>query len=164
MTSKKKAPDKMRELGNKEIYSKHLVAIEGGERPTARVLDQHTFDRYLIDGEITLAQHQACEYLLQQAVNAGVFVRGSGFGGTGGGSTSHKSKTPSDRSINLGRTIKLVKNKYGEYGAWLIQEVVLHDYDASKDETTFNKFKKCLDLIVEFRLAGGRNPMRHMRK
>lgn len=161
MTSKK--PTELRELGNKEIHKKHLVAIEGGERPTARVLDQHPFDRYLVDGEITLAQHQACEYLLQQAVLSGYFTKGQDFNSSGGGG-SHKSKTPPDKVVNFGRTVKLVKNKYGEHGAWLIQEVVLHDYDASKDEKLFNKFKLCLDLIVEFRLSGGRNPLRHMRK
>jgi len=158
MSSKKHT----QELGNKELYQRHLVAIEGGDRPKARVLDQHPFDRYLINADISLAQHQACEYLLRQAVSAGIFTRGKDF--SGGGSTHFAPTTPSDNVEAFGRTVAIVKNKFGEHGSWLVQEVVLHNYDCSHDQDLFDKFKKCLSLIVEYRLQGGRNPLRHMRR
>ena len=66
---------KYSDLGSPEVHQRHAVMIEGGTVPRARVMDQTLIDRYLIDGLLTLQEHQAGEYLLSQAAKAGIFTK-----------------------------------------------------------------------------------------
>ena len=60
------------DLGTNEIHKRHSVMIEGGKMPRAKVMDQTLIDRYLIDGLLTLQEHQAAEYVLSQGSAAGL--------------------------------------------------------------------------------------------
>jgi len=63
-------------LGNKQLHKQHSVMIEGGRYPRGRVMDQVIFDRYLMEGLISLGQHRAAEFLLSMAGRAGVWASG----------------------------------------------------------------------------------------
>ena len=60
------------DLGTPEVHKRHAVMVEGGTMPRAKVMDQNLIDRYLMDGLLTLGEHQAGEYVLSQAMKAGI--------------------------------------------------------------------------------------------
>lgn len=150
------------ELGTKEIHKRHSVMVEGGSVQRARVMDQTPFDRFLMDGEITLAQHQACEYILNQALMAGLFVTGINLNRAGG--RRHGSSTPPDMVERYGRTIKIISDRLGALGEYIVQETVLHGADFSKNANHMAILKEGLDLIVQYRLSGGRSPVRFLKR
>jgi len=63
------------DLGTPEIHKRHSVMVEGGSLPRAKVMEQTVVDRLLMNCLLTLAQHQAGEYLLSQASQAGIFAK-----------------------------------------------------------------------------------------
>jgi hypothetical protein len=150
------------ELGTQEIHRKHAIMVEGGTVPRARVIDQMMIDRYLMQGEITLAQHQAGEYLLEQASKAGMFAKAPPMGRTivdGNG----KPSIPGGL-FAYGRTVNLVKRRYGVYHAYLVQEVVCHNWDVGDDEKKMDCLRDALQVICDRRISGGRSPARHLKK
>jgi hypothetical protein len=148
------------ELGTKEIHKRRSVMVEGGSVPRAKVMDQAMIDRYLMKGYLTLAQHQAGEYLLEQASKSGIYAKAPPPDHTGGGSAG---STVPMGMFPFGRTLTLVKRRYGPVCAYLVQEVVCHDWDVSDSETRMEALRKGLQLISERRMMGGRNPARHLR-
>ena len=150
------------DLGSNEIYKRHRVMVEGGNAPRAKVMDQIVIDNYLIDGILTLAQHQAGEYILSQAVKAGIYTRPLNYSepSSGGG----KKGNISDYLLRYGNTMSLITQRYGQYASYLTEEVVCHNWDVSEDGGKVRVLKDSLDLIVNMRMAGGRNPMRHIKK
>lgn len=151
------------DLGTNEIHKRHSVMIEGGKLPRAKVMDQLVVDKMLMDGLLTLQQHQAAEYLLNQAVQAGVFAKALNYEPKASGSPS-KNGLESDQLMRYGRTINLVKRRYGEYYGYIVEEVVLHNWDIREDSDKLKILKYGLDWIAERRMAGGRNPVRHLRR
>jgi hypothetical protein len=136
--------------------------IEGGMIPRARVMDQHIIDRYLIRGEINLAQHQAAEYVLAQAAKAGSWPTGVNWSGanvTGG----LRNYVPFG-CFPLGRTMVMVKKRYGWYHAYILREVVVHDWDVSGNESRMECLKQALDWVAERKMGGGRDPLQRLRK
>ena len=150
------------ELGSNEIHKRHRVMVEGGKLPRAKVMDQLVIDKYLIDGLVTLAQHQAAEYILNQAVKAGVYTRPLSYSEPSSG--DGQKGNVSDYLLRFGNTMGLISRRYGQYASYLTEEVVCHNWDVSGDGGKLRILKESLDLIVNLRMAGGRNPMRHMRK
>ena len=53
------------DLGTNEIHKRHSVMVEGGKMPRAKVMDQLVVDKMLMNGILTLQQHQAAEYLMK---------------------------------------------------------------------------------------------------
>ena len=152
------------DLGTKEIHQRKKVMIEGGKLPRARVMDQLMIDKYLMDGLLTLAQHQAGEYILQQATMAGVYTRPLNMEGGGGTVNKAKPDNINDALIRFGRTMKIISNKFGTMASYIVEEVVCHNMDVSRNGEKMRVLKDGLDLIVNARMAGGRNPMRHLKK
>lgn len=147
------------ELGNKEIHGKHSVMVEGGPVPRAKVMDQAMIDQYLMKGLLTLAQHQAAEYLLGQAAKAGIWAKAPDPDRPMGG---EKSNVPLG-IIPMAQTLKLVSRKYGEYHAYLVQEVVCHDWDVSGSPEKMKVLIDSLQHISNCRMSGGKNPVRHLK-
>lgn len=147
------------DLGTKEIHQRHSVMIEGGTLPRAKVMDQTVVDRLLMEARINLHQYQAAEYLLEQAMKSGIHLRSPRMDGLppGGG-------RPDIYQLGLmqfGRTLKLVRKALSEAHETVLVGVVVQGQGV-RDDQVLGVLKQALDLIVERRLSGGRNPLRHL--
>lgn len=136
-------------LGNKQLHRKHSVMIEGGNVPRARVMDQHIIDRYLMEGLINLRQHRAAEYLLDQASRAGLWATGVDLSKTRV-QVGRPNNVPF-RIFPFGRTIAMVRKRFGDFHAYLVKEVVCYDWDVRKDEERMKCLREALDWISERR-------------
>lgn len=150
------------DLGTDQIHKRHKVMIEGGKVPRAQVMDQMMIDRYLVEGILTLAQHQAGEYILNQASKAGVYARPQNWGEPRG--CDAQGSGCSEALLRFGKTMRVIKDRMGEYAGYIVEEVVCHNMDVSQHGDRLRILRDGLDLIVNNRMAGGRNPMRHLRK
>ena len=150
------------DLGTNEIHKRHSGMIEGGKMPRAKVMDQTLIDRYLIDGLLTLQEHQAAEYVLSQGSAAGLYVKPLKFEASTGGNRS-EDPMANDALMRFGRTLKLVSDRFGEYHKYLVQEVVIHEWDVSADPKKLKALKEALSWIADRRMAGGRNPVRYLK-
>lgn len=149
------------DLGTKEIYKRHAVMVEGGNMPRAKVMDQTLIDRYLMDGLLTLSQHQAGEYVMSQALSAGLYPKPLSSEPSSG--ERAKDSVATESLMRYGRTLDLVEKRLGPYHKYLIEEVVLHGWDVSLDAKKMTALKQALDWISDRRLAGGRNPLRKLK-
>lgn len=149
------------DLGTNEIHQRHSVMVEGGKMPRAKVMDQTIIDRYLIDGLLSLSEHQAGEYLLHQASRAGIFAKPLRYE-VGGGEPS-KDAMATELLMKFGRTLALVRKTLGIHHHKILQSVVLEDRDISSDSSDLKMLKQALRLIADRRMAGGRNPLRHLK-
>jgi hypothetical protein len=134
--------------------------VEGGPVPRAKVMDQAMIDRYLMLGELTLAQHQAGEYLLGQAAKSGIYARAPNPDTVQGG---QKNFIPMG-VFAFGRTLDLLTKRFGEENSRLVAQVVCHDLDVSGDEESMELLQDSLQLISDRRMSGGRSPARHIKK
>ena len=147
-------------LGNKQLHKQHSVMIEGGAVPRAKVMDQTIIDRYLMQGKLTLAQHHAGEYLLGQAAKAGLWPTGVNLSGT-----RVEGATPNYvpfGAFPFGRTLVMVRRRFGDFHAYLTREVVCYDWDVSADDYRMGCLRESLDWIDERRMR--RNPLHRLRK
>jgi hypothetical protein len=149
------------DLGTKEIYKRHSVMVEGGTIPRAKVMDQTLIDRYLMDGLLTLQEHQAGEYLMSQAMKAGIFTRPLRY--EAGAGESNPDAMASEALMRYGKTLSLVGKRYGDFAKYLVEEVVIHGWDVSPHKERLVTLKKGLGWISERRMAGGKNPVRHLK-
>ena len=69
----------------------------------------------------------------------------------------------SDALMRYGRTLNLVGRRYGDYAKYLVEEVVIHGWDVSASKERLVTLKKGLGWIAERRMAGGKNPVRHLK-
>ena len=145
-------------LGTKELHKNKSVMIEGGMYPRAKVMDQHVVDRYLMNGTITLVQHRAAEHLLQLGSRAGEWPTGADLTGTRV-QGSRKDFVPA-QAFALGRVLVRVKKRYGWFHAYLVKEVVLHDWDVAENELRMKCLREALNLIADKCMGGTANPMR----
>lgn len=150
------------DLGTKEIYKRHSVMIEGGKMPRAKVMDQLVVDRMLMNGLLTLQEHQAAEYILSQAASAGVYAKPLNYEPKSSGGMS-KNGLESDQLMRYSRTIGLITKRFGDYAKYLVEEVVLHNWDVSDSPDKLKVLKKGLGWVADRRMAGGKNPVRHIR-
>lgn len=151
------------DLGTPEIHKRHSVMVEGGSLPRAKVMDQTVVDRMLMNGLLTLAQHQAAEYLLSQASQAGIFAKPLNYEPRASGGTS-KGGLESDQLMRYSKTIGLVTKRFGHYASYIVEEVVLHNWDVSDSPDKLKTLRKGLDWIADRRMSGGRNPVRHLQR
>ena len=54
-----------------------------------------------------------------------------------------------DALMRFGRTLKLVSDRFGEYHKYLVQEVVIHEWDVSADSKKLKALKEGLSWIAE---------------
>ena len=146
------------ELGNKQLHQRHSVMIEGGNVPRAKVMDQQPVDRLLMNGMITLAQHQAAEYLMELASRAHIYAKAPDPDAVRGGM---KDYVPGG-VIPFGNTLKIVERRYGPMHAYVVEEVVCHGWDISEREEMVDVLKEGLQIIADRRMSGGKNPVRHL--
>ena len=149
-------------LGTPELHKRKSVMIEGGLVPRARVMNQHMIDQYLMDGKINFGQHMAGEYLLGQAARAGVWPTGVNLSETR--VTGAIGNFVPFGAFPFGRTLVTVRKRYGDFHAYLVCEVVVHDWDVSKSTSRMGCLRESLDWISERRMGGGRDPVRLLRR
>jgi hypothetical protein len=147
-------------LGNKELHNRHKVMVEPGNVPRSRVMDQHVIDKYLMHGLLTLAQHRAGEHLLQQAARAGIWPTGINWAGSGGG-TGVRNFVPFG-AFPFGTTLALIKDRYGDYHAFVTKRVVCFDWDVAENEQRMKCLRESLDLISHVR-PSKRNALERLR-
>ena len=142
-------------LGTKQLHKQHSILIEGGQFPRSRVMDQTIVDFYLMKGIISLVQHQAAEFLLGQAGRAGIWATGIHWDGTGGG---RRNFVPFGM-FPYGRTLTTVVERYGQFHAYLVERVVCHNWDVSKNDRRMKILKQALDWIALRRMGIRANPV-----
>lgn len=151
------------DLGSQYLRRHHDVVVSEGPVHRASVRDQMLIDRMLIDDAITLEQHQAAEYILAQAVMAGLFARPTPDGRSSK-AQSIGGATPGDMLLRYGRTMALIRRRYGIEAERLVSDVVCRDRDIRGSESQMDVLRLSLSLIADMRMAGGRNPLRHIRR
>lgn len=134
-------------LGNVQLHRRHSVMIEGGKVPRAKVMDQHIFDRYLMLGLITLKQHRAAEFLLDQARVAGVWAKGIDLS-RAQVQDGVRNNVPF-RIFPMGRTLTRVRKRFGDFHPYLVKEVVCFDWDVRHDEKLMACLCEALDWIAD---------------
>ena len=142
------------------MHSQHSVMIEGGTLPRAKVMDQALVDRYLMDGLLTLEEHQAAEYLMNQASQAGIYTKPLNL--SLAAAQGHLTLFANDGLQRFGKTLRLLTDKYGEYHKYIVQEAVLHNWDVSENDRRMGILKEGLSWISYRRMSGGKNPLRHI--
>lgn len=144
-------------LGNDMLHKNKSVMVESGVVARSRVMDQCIIDRYLMRGELNLPQHRAGELILGQAAMAKSWATGVNLSGTrvSGGKKDH---TPFG-VFPLGRTLVMIKKRYGWFHMYLVTEVVLHDWDVSKDEFKMECLREGLDWVADRRMNGKPDPL-----
>ena len=147
-------------LGNDQLHRNKSVMVEGGRYPRARVMNQHMIDQYLMRGLLNLEQHQAGEYLMGQALRAGVWASTVDLSGT---KIQGKKRdfTPSN-AFGFVRSVRAVYQRYGWFHSWLMVEVVIRDWDVQESSMRMVCLRQALDWIVERRMGGTHNPMRRL--
>jgi azurin len=63
--------------------------------------------------------------------------------------------------MRFGNTIKIVRKKLGEYASYIVEEVVCHNWDISKDKEKMKIFRAGLDAIVDRKMVI-HDPLRHI--
>ena len=66
--------------------------------------------------------------------------------------------------MRYGRTLALVRKRLSQEHQRLVEDVVIDGLDVSRDKRLLVMLKEALGLISDRRMAGGRNPMRHLKK
>tara|TARA_R110000803_G_scaffold3216_1_gene10902 strand:- start:6738 stop:7220 length:483 start_codon:yes stop_codon:yes gene_type:complete len=152
------------DIGTKDARSQNLAAGEEGSIPRAKVTGQAFFDQYMAGGRLSLAQHQAAEYLLRRAVKAGLFAKGVDPSQSRGG---QKDNVPYGID-SYADTLAIVQDRYGSYHRYLVVEVVCHNWDIGADGNRggmVDKMKvlgEALQVISDRRLCGKGSPSRHL--
>ena len=117
-------------------------------------------DNYLNEGLLTLNQHCAGEYLLDQAQKAGVWATGADLLSTR--VQGAKKNGGSEGAFQFLKSLRTVEEKYGWFHAWLVREVIVHDWDISKYPMRMLCLLEALDWIVERRMGGVCNPLKKL--
>jgi hypothetical protein len=60
--------------------------------------------------------------------------------------------------------MSLISRRFGDDNKKLVESVVLENKDVSQDLPLLSALKKSLDFVSQKRMAGGRNPLRHLKK
>ena len=148
------------ELGTNELHKRKRVMVEGGSVPRARVIDQCMIDRYLMEGLITLVQHQAGELLMSRAAKAGIYAKAPDPDKARGGTADY---TPTGLE-GLYDLLQIVTRRYGEFHGYLIEEVVCHDWDIRVDDYRMKCLREGLQIIGDRRMCGRGNPTARLKR
>ena len=148
-------------LGTKELHKRHAVLVEGGKIPRARVMDQHIVDRYLMRGWLNLQQHIAAEFIMKQAATARLWPSGVNLSGTrvDGG----KRNNVPFGVFPYGRTIKTVEKHNGPWHAYVIERVIVNEWDVSANDHNMKCLQEGLDCVAAYRMGYHKHPLRHIK-
>ena len=148
-------------LGSKELHKRHSVMIEGGKYPRSRVLDQFIFDRYLMEGLITLTHHRAAEVMLGMAAKAGMWAKGAALDGT----YVDAPKTSKDffAMAPLGNALRRIRVDCGENHFIITRKVIIDNRDVRKMKAGIAMFMTSMDYVNNHIIFFHRNPLRHLK-
>lgn len=144
-------------LGNKELHRRHVVDVEPGPVPRARVKDQELIDSYLLRRSINTRQHAAGEYFLAQAGRAGCWAKGINWNSSGGG--RGKPNYVPFGAFPYGKTLAVVKKRHGEFHAYVLNEVIVHGWDVEKDDFLLTCLREALDWVAARRMGHRYDPI-----
>jgi hypothetical protein len=147
-------------LGSPELHSRHSVMIEGGKYPRSKVMDQHVFDRYLMEGIITLTHHRAAEVLLGMAAKADMWARGVNMDGVYTGIS--KSKVPFG-VVPFGNALRKIRNECGRSHYEITRAVILRNKDVRVLPKGINLFTDSMEYVNDNIIFFHRNPLRHLK-
>lgn len=147
-------------LGSPELHKRQSVMVEGGKYPRARVMDQHIFDRYLMEGIITLTHHRAAEVLLGMAAKAGIWARGVNLDGVYSGHS--KSKIPFGM-VPFGNALKRIREECGEDHHEITKAVILRNRDIKPLPKGIEVFSDSMEFVNNNIIFFHRNPLRHLK-
>jgi hypothetical protein len=97
---------------------------------------KNPLDQYLADDLLTPTQHRAGKYLYEKNTEDELVYR---------------------------QSIRLIRRRYGELTAYVVQEVVVHGWDVSGKEGYFDMLKEGLQWIADQRMkvSGGGQDVSH---
>ena len=147
-------------LGNTQLHKQHSVMIEGGSFPRSRVMDQFIFDRYLMDGLITLSQHRAAEFLLSLAAKAGMWAKGARLDGvfidTPKGSKVFFGMVP------FGNALLKIRLNCGDKHYFLTKSVIIENKDIRGKNNGIKMFCTAMEYVSDNIIFFHKNPLRHL--
>lgn len=148
-------------LGTNELHRRHSILIEGGQVPRSRVMDQTIIDRYLMDDLLNIGQHQAGEYLLQQAVWAGMWPAGMSWGGSGGSPPGCRVPYGVE---SFGNSLRSIRRELGDQSERITRKVVVDNSDVSGNMLYLTLLQKALDFIADTRCGRTVDPIRNLER
>ena len=147
-------------LGNSQLHKQHSVMIEGGAFPRSRVIDQFIFDRYLMEGLITLPQHRSAEFLLNMAARAGMWARGARLDGVY--TDGQKKSKVFFAMMPLGNALSKIRSNCGERHYHLTKAVIIDNKDVRKRDGGMKMFCDSMEYVSDNIVFFHRNPLRHL--
>jgi hypothetical protein len=148
-------------LGTAQLHKRHSVMIEGGQVPRARVMDQTVMDRYLMQGALTITQHQAGEHLLEQAMWAGMWARGMRWDGAG----SHSAGCVVPLGVGpFGDALASIRKTFSPDHAWLVRKLVIDNCDIAEDLSHMDKVRTALDFLSGYGVRRNYSPITRLKK
>jgi parallel beta-helix repeat protein len=147
-------------LGSPELHKRHSVMIEGGAYPRGKVLDQLIFDRYLMEGLITLAQHRSAEFLLNMAARAGVWATGARLDGV-------YTDTPKQSKVffgmmPFGNALTKIRDECGECHYRFTKAVIIDNNDVRSNNEGIKLFSDSMEFVNNNIVFFHKNPLRHL--
>ena len=146
-------------LGNPQLHKQHSVMIEGGSFPRSRVMDQFIFDRYLMEGLITLSQHRAAEFLLGLAAKAGIWAKGARL--DGGFIDTPKGSKVFFGMVPLGNALLQIRLNCGDKHYHLTKNVNIENKDIRK-ANGLPVFRIAMEYVSDNIIFFHKNPLRHL--
>jgi hypothetical protein len=147
-------------LGTPELHKRHSIMIEGGKYPRSKVMDQQVFDRYLMEGIITLTHHRSAEVLLGMAAKAGLWAKGVNLDAVYSGTS--KSRVPFGM-MPFGNALRLISRNLGKNHLYVTNAVIVHNKDVKPMPNGVELFSNSMDLINDRVIFFHKNPLRHLK-
>ena len=147
-------------LGTPELHKQHSVMIEGGRFPRSKVLDQCVFDRYLMDGLITLPQHRAAEFLLNMAAKAGMWAKGVNIDGVF--YDGPKKSKVFFGMMPFGNALSKIRKHCGEHHYLMTKAVIINNSDVREKQGGVRLFSDSMEYVSTNIVFFHRNPLRHL--
>lgn len=147
-------------LGNEQLHKQHSIFIEGGKFPRSRVMDQMIFDRYLMEGLITLPQHRAAEHMLGLAARLKLWASSNSFDYAG----EHGSKSAIlSGMLSLGNILNKIEDEFGKKHSNTTRNVIVFNYDVRKEVDGMVLFTDSMEFVSSrVILFHQKNPLRHL--
>lgn len=147
-------------LGTKELHKRHSVMVEGGKYPRSKVMDQYIFDRYLMEGIITLTHHRAAEVMLSMAAKAGMWAKGVNMDSVYTGNS--KSKVPFGM-VPFGNALNKIQQEYGKPHTEVTKAVILNNKDVRILPKGIDMFADSMEFVNNNIIFFHKNPLRHLK-
>ena len=154
--------EKYSDLGTDEIHKRHSIFVETIDNKVSRskVMDQAIIDRYLIQGVITLSQHQSAEVIMANASGSGIYAKTQNWDNQTFGGIPERIP----RGIfALGNLLKVIEKNTSALHSSLVEEVVCKNKDVSESEDKMKLLGEGLDAITQHIYAPRKNPMKRFK-